>query len=235
MKTKYPYARGFTLVELLVVIAIIAALAGIGVPVILKQQKKSAVAEALSNSKEIGMAMMNFDGDYGSFPSDATAKTVRDNTNTALNLGSASSNDYFRQLIAASYIDSEKIFYAKTLYTHKPDNVLTGAKCLENGEVGFGYIMASASEAQSSSGNSSRPLLITPLLNAGADGQCELDTYDKKAIVFRLDHSAESVTVRPSDKQAMLGGGKTLLQTGEDSVWGTDVTPIIKPPLKSGG
>jgi len=235
MKTKSLYARGFTLVELLVVIAIIAALAGIGVPVILRQQKKAALSEAISNAKEIGLAMMNFDSDYGSFPSDSTAKTVKENTNTDLTLGTSSSNDYFRQLLAASYCDAEKIFYVKTPYTKKPDNVIQGSKALENGEVGFGYIMASMTEAQSSSGNSGRPLLVTPLLNAGTDGTCDLDQFDKKAVVLRLDHSATAETVRPADKQVNLGGGKTLLQTGTDTVWGTDVTPVIKPPLKSGG
>ena len=235
MKSKFPSARGFTLVELLVVIAIIATLAGIALPVIMAQKKKGARTEALSNAKQIAIALFNFDSDYSSFPSDSTAKTVKDNTNSQLTLGSASSNDYFRQLFAASYVDSEKIFYTTTSYTKKPAGVITTSKCLDSGECGFGYIMASSTEAQPSSGTSGRPLLVTPLLNASADGTCELDTYDKKAVILHLDQSAEAISVRPSDKQAVLGGGNTLLQTGESTVWGTDVTPIIKPPTKSSG
>jgi prepilin-type N-terminal cleavage/methylation domain-containing protein len=79
MKTNHHARRGFTLVELLVVIAIIATLAGVGAPVIISQQKKGARTEAISNAKQVGMAMFNFDQDYGSYPSTATGTEVSTN------------------------------------------------------------------------------------------------------------------------------------------------------------
>lgn len=243
MKSKHPYVRGFTLVELLVVIAIIAALAGIAVPVILKQQKKAALAQALSNAKEIGLALMNFDNDYGGFPDSTTVATVQSNTGTSLTLGTSSSNDFFRQLIATSYVDSDKIFYSKAAYTIKPSGNITGAACLSAGEVGFGYIMGSATAAISDSLNSSCPLVFTPLqLSCAADGTADDTQYDSKAVVLCLDQSASSLTIRQSDKMVILSGGTTgtqamtMLQVGTGTVWGTTngLTPTIKPPVPKG-
>jgi prepilin-type N-terminal cleavage/methylation domain-containing protein len=229
--------RGFTLVELLVVIAIIATLAGIGVPVIISQQKKGARTEAISNAKQIGMALFNFDQDYGSYPSAATGTEVNtNNPDAGLTFGTTTSNDYFRQLIAAGYIDSEKPFYAKAPYTKKPDNAMQTEKALAAGEVGFAYIMATTTEPLSSSGNSGRPLLVAAVYNGLTDGTFDPDIYDKKAVVFRIDNSAAVESVRPSDKKVIVGGGKTLMQGGDkDSVWGTDITPVLKAPLKAAG
>jgi len=237
MKTNHHARRGFTLVELLVVIAIIATLAGVGAPVIISQQKKGARTEAISNSKQIGMAMFNFDQDYGSYPSTATGTEVTtNNPDSGLTFGSTNSNDYFRQLIAAGYIDSEKPFYAKAPYTKKPDNAMTAAKALAAGEVGFAYIMATSTEPLTSSGNSGRPLIVAAVANGASDGTFDTDIYDKKAVIFRIDNSAAIETVRPSDKKVIVGGGKTLLQGGDkDSVWGTDITPVLKAPSKSTG
>ncbi len=244
MKSKRPYARGFTLVELLVVIAIIAALAGIAVPVILHQQRKAAVTQAISNAKEIGLALMSFDNDYGSFPDSTTVATVQSNTGTALTLGTSTSNDFFRQLIAANYVDSDKIFYTKTAYTVKPSGNITASACLTAGEVGFGYIMSSATAAVSDSLNSSVPLLYTPLQSSCApDGTCDETQYDSKAVVLSLDQSASTLTIRQSDKQVIISGGTsgsqamTMLQVGTGTVWGSssNLTPTVKPPLPKGG
>ena len=237
MKTNPGNRRGFTLVELLVVIAIIATLAGVGVPAIISQRKKGDRTEATQNVKSIGLAMFNFDQDYGSYPSEATGKEVAEsNPESGMKFGTEYSNDFFRQLIAAGYIDSEKSFYAKGAYTKKPDNVMTENKALAAGEVGFAYVMASATEPLSSSGNSGRPLLVASVNNGLTDGTFDPDVYDRKAVVYRLDSSAAIESIRPSDKRVVIGGGKTLMQGGDkDTVWGTDITPILKAPQKSGG
>ncbi len=94
--------------------------------------------------------------------------------------------------------------------------------------------MATTTEPLSSSGNSGRPLLAAAVYNGLTNGTFDPDVYDKKAVIFRIDNSATAESVRPSDKKVLIGGGKTLLQGGDkDTVWGTDINPILKAPEKA--
>ena len=245
MKTNSRMRSGFTLVELLVVISIIATLAGVGVPVIIAQQKKGARAEAISNIKQIGMAMFSFDQDYSGYPSQASYTDVSANNPPSASIPTLSgspttSNDFFVQLIVGGFIDGEKQFYAKSTFTKKADGVITGTSCLAKGECGFSYVMGpvgsgSGNDPLSSSGNSGQALLLAASLSTGGtidgSGKCESDVYDKKAIVFRIDNSATAESIRPSDNLVVIGGGKTLL-VGNDptTVWGT-IQPVLKVPL----
>lgn len=236
MKATFHRRAGFTLVELLVVIAIIATLAGVGLPVIRRQMIQGSISEAVQNSKQVGMALFNFEQEYGAYPENDTATKVRENNpDSGMDLGNAYSNDYFRQLFAAGTIDNERSFYAKTTYTTKPDNQIRGKDALKAGEVGFAYIMATDSVAISSSSRSNTPILVAAVNNGATDGTFDPEIYDRKAVVFRLDNSATTESIRPSDKRCLIGGGKTLLQTGDDTVWGVDIKPIIKAPQKKGG
>ena len=56
--------RGFTLIELLVVIAIIAILAAILFPVFAQAREKARQTTCLSNEKQMGLAYMQYVGDY---------------------------------------------------------------------------------------------------------------------------------------------------------------------------
>lgn len=231
MKSTLKRRSGFTLVELLVVIVIIAALAGLTAPMVLRQRKKADQTQATNNARQIGMAMFDFESEYSSFPDRNTATEVANNTGTSLTFGGGKSNDYFRQLVAAGIAQSEEMFYAKTPYTKKPDNVYnTSDKALAKGEVGFAYIM-DGDTGFSISGNPARPLVYTPAFDAQEDGTGDPDPFDKKAVVLRFDNSVQSYTIRDTDKQIIMNG-KKLLDIGEDTVWGTAVNPTVKGPEK---
>ncbi|MBN9502697.1 MAG: hypothetical protein BGO01_18040 [Armatimonadetes bacterium 55-13] len=61
---RYPKRTAFTLIELLVVIAIIAILAAILFPVFAQAKAAAKKAAAMSNAKQIGLAMKMYNNDY---------------------------------------------------------------------------------------------------------------------------------------------------------------------------
>ncbi|MBT7958972.1 MAG: hypothetical protein HN759_06520, partial [Akkermansiaceae bacterium] len=164
------------------------------------------------NAKQIFYLMIEFDGDFGEFPSDASSADI-DTTGTGITLGTSTSNDFFKQFIAGGYTKSEEIFYAKSTITKKPDNVLKG-DALEAGECGFAYVAN-----QSTSVNSGRPLVMAPMEESGEF--FNPDPYDNKAVVLRIDGSVKQLRVNQA-KKAVLTGADTLFDTGEDTVWGSD-------------
>ncbi len=66
--------RGFTLIELLVVIAIIAILAAILFPVFAQAREKARQTVALSNQKQLGLAILQYEQDYDECGPIATEK-----------------------------------------------------------------------------------------------------------------------------------------------------------------
>lgn len=224
---------GFTLVELLVVIVIIAALAGLAAPQVIRQRKAADKVEAVSNARQIGLAMLEFENEYGSYPDTGSFQEVKDATGSSLAEAGSTSNAYFRQLLAAGFCQSEKIFYAKIPGTKKPDDdISTAQKALDKGEAGFAYMMGAGNEGFSAAGNPARPLCVTPLEKGQTGGTFDPDPFDRKAIVLRMDNSVSQVNIK-QDKTINISGTKALTATGDDTVWGSGVTSItiVAPDL----
>jgi prepilin-type N-terminal cleavage/methylation domain-containing protein len=230
MKQKLKIGRGFTLVELLVVIVIIAALAGLTAPMVIRQRKKADQTEAVNNARQIGIALMDFDSEYSSYPGDNTAQAVADITGTD-KISGKDSNDYFRQLIRAGISESEAMFYAKCKFTRKPDGVYTeDSDALKAGEVGFGLITMGVS-GMNTAGNSGRPVVAAPF-TTDLDGKFDYDVYDGKAVVLRVDNSVVSLQLNKKSGLFTISGS-ALFSTGANTVWGeTADTPGWAFPKK---
>jgi len=154
--------------------------------------------EAFSNIKEVHLALIDFDTDYGSFPNASTIPAVKAKTSTSLALGSSSSNELFRQLIAST-AKTESIFWAKTSATsHRPDGDLTGIHALEKGECAFTYIAG-----LSSSSALDAPVAMVQVI----PGTWEFDPkpFKGKAVVLRIDGSAKIETI-DRNGHVMIGG-----------------------------
>ena len=184
-------------------------------PMMLRSKKASERVRAISNAKQVGLALLEFDQEYGSFPNASTAAKVKKDTRTSLDLSGGSSNALFRQLIAYG-IQSEDIFYTKHAEgSRKPDRVLTAGFALEPGEVGFSYVAG-----LDSSMNPGIPVLMTPMRTGTREFWMD-GNFGDKAVILRLDNSVEAPFIRRSDQRVSVGNGLTLFDTGPDTVWGT--------------
>lgn len=207
--------------ELLVVIAIIATLAGVGVPALINKQKEGYRAEAIMNCNQIGKTLFSFDQDYGAYPDDDSAADITENLSPGVTM-TGNANGYFRQLIAGGYIDQESPFYCRTTYTKKPDNDMESSNMLDAKEVGFAYIMKDATSGFSSSNNSAIPLAAAAMID-GSSSDFDPDVYNKKAVVLRIDTSVSVESIN-SQNEIVLRSGKTLLETGTGTPFGSSIT-----------
>lgn len=212
---------------LLIVGLICVALVLIGLmnPVVIRSPIKSDVTEAVSNARQIGLALFEFDAEYGRFPDASTISAVNKDEATNLDpgrliLGAKSSNDFFRQLFASGITQSEMMFYARIAGCHKADNRIFGVHALEKGECGFSYLAG-----LSSKGNPARPIVVTPLI-PGTD-RFDPTRFDGMAVVLRIDNSVIRMSI-DRDGHVMMFGKNLLDPT--NPVWGKDDKFVIAWP-----
>jgi prepilin-type N-terminal cleavage/methylation domain-containing protein len=225
-------SAAFTLIELLVVIAIIAVLASIAVPVFSGVQTRGAQTKALSNGKQIALAMKLYSMDNeGRYP------------NTTLSGGKPSttlvtdSNTAFAQLIP-EHVPSESIFaVGKSAFTPtQPDEQYenppadTPVKTLAAGENHWALVLGIQE------GSDPRfPLIADGFNDAAAHKYSKIDSdkggvwRGKNAIVIFADSSGKvmkvdstSLTIKSSPK------GGDLFDTAETD-WMSAANKVVNP------
>ena len=168
--------------------------------------------QAINNAKQVGLAMLEFEQEFGSFPNEKTAAEVKRRTGTALDLSGSSSNAMFRQLIAFG-IQSEDIFYARHAEgSRRPDKVFTPGRALETGEVGFSYVAGLGTSM-----HRGIPLIMTPMKSGTQEFWPEV--YKNKAVILRLDNSVVAPLIRKADQKVSAAAGKALFDQGLTTVW----------------
>jgi len=145
-------------------------------------------SEATSNARQIGLALFEFETEYGAFPNTATIPLVETENGTSINLSGNSSNALFRQIFAANIARSEQMFYAKISKRPYGDGVISSGEALKIGENAFSYI-----SGLSTKDGPATPLVLTPLI-AGTT-KFDPKPFDGKAIVLHIDNSVRTYKI----------------------------------------
>lgn len=154
-------------------------------PGVLRSATKPHRTQAISNAKQIGIALYAFHQEFGVYPNDTSVDLVNKKLpDHGHKLTGKSSNALLRQLLAAEIVPVEEIFYAKIKEAKEPDGNINPGKALQKGEVGFAYIanLPQANEPRT-------PILLTPLI----PGTTKFDPkpFDGFAFILKIDHSVE--------------------------------------------
>ncbi len=181
----------------------------------------SPVREAVNDARQIGLALFEFETEYGKYPDPTTIAAVRKETGTLLSLGTTSSNDFFRQLIAAGIAQSEPMFYAETAGGRKPDNIFDTTHALEKGECGFTYFLGATETC-----NPARPLVVARMI-PGTD-RFDPKPFEGKAVILKADNSVTSLPIDKHGHAILLGGN---LMDPHHPIWDGHPPVIAWPEL----
>ena len=207
---------GYAVLALCVLIALLAALAA---PMIMRQTKRAHQTEAISNAKCFGLALFEFNNDYGSYPNAETAKLVADETSTPVITGD-SANARFRQLINSGIVSNEEIFYAKSVITQKPDGNISGDNAIAPGECGFAYI-----DNHPKAITAPRPIAMAPF--TFSSDEFDRESFGGKAIILWTDGSVTTLSIDPASGKALLNGQDILDPT--HPIWAGTPPNLLMP------
>lgn len=188
------------------------------------QHNKAKTIEAHNNLRSMSSAIFEFDVAYGKYPDGSTVPMVRDNTGSLLPLGSKTSNDFLRQMIAAEIQCSETNCFAAIPGCSKPDNRIDGAHALEKGECGFSYIVGHSSKS-----NPELPLVVTPLIPG--TNRFDPKPFNGYAIILRIGGTRSgSIDVLPINRRGEVpdSSGKHILDPA-NPIW-SGKPPVIAWP-----
>jgi hypothetical protein len=176
---------------------------------------------SISNLRQIGIALAEFEDEFGSLPSDVTIPLVQKRyPNIPLPLGTSSSNDYFRQLIVAEISQDKAMFYGYVNSPHKPPHSKDLTTALLPGECGFAYIISGPNVSRPDT-----PLAAYPLVK----GKLVFDTtlaklWGDKAVVLYSDCSVRGHPIDSSGR--MMINGRDLFDSSQPHWNGK--SPIVK-------
>ena len=214
---------------LVTVVIVVIALAALATPQIYKANKRTALAEAVNNARQVKLALDTFATDFdGQFPNDDTGEGV-----VSGGTGTTYSNDYFRQLFLAGVTESESIFWvagSPIAASTPPDEKFKSAEgrmvddwILERGDVHWAYI-----SDQTNLSTGSRPLILDGYPKN--ESEFDPDIWDNKAIVVTVDGAAKAMRIRPTDGKVIDGSKKDILSAQSDAWDGESPAELLKQP-----
>lgn len=155
------------------------------------------VNQAISNLRQVGLALLEFDEAYGGLPDNSMIqKPEVGDSGASASPGGFFSNDYFRLLITAGIVPNESMFYVRSPRTHRPDEITEGKKALEKGECSFAYIHG----LSLSTDMPNTPMAIFPLVRGKHVFDFEFckQSCAGKAVILFLDNSVKTFPVDES-------------------------------------
>ncbi len=189
-------------------------------PVVIRSHKNANLTQAISNLKQIGLSLLEFENEFGEYPNEKTAPLVTKRySQHRYNLSGKSSNAFFRQIFAAGITGSEAIFYAKIPRIREPDDDTKRGKCLEKGEVAFAYISGLSTE-----GNPARIVAFAPVIPGTT--RFNPKPFKGMAVFLRMDNAVISMKIG-EDGHVRQGGIDIL--SPENPVWNGELIDIRYP------
>lgn len=210
--------------------ALLLIFGALAIPKLRIMKTEANQSKAISNLSSLGIAMTEFDSQYGGFPSIESRELLIEE-GIELPEGDTA-NAYLAQLLASKTLDSEKVFYIPGLKgTKEGDDIFDSPETtLARGENSFGYAILSDGRSLSQSyGSSAIPVLVAPVLKGGVSPVFDQNLFRGQAIYLKLD---SSVGTREINKKGELVSKQTdqdIFKNGDNTIWGDD-TPIVKAP-----
>lgn len=175
---------------------------------------------AVMKMRQIGLALFEFETEYGFFPSAQTAVTVKEATDYEGELGAETANDCFFQLVAAGILNNVGIFQlGNEGEPRDPARKPVAADRLE--KCSFAYL-----PARNAAGHPGRPIVVAPLIK----GTTLFDPkpFGGKAVILKRDNSVTSVDI-DEEGHAVIDG-RDLFDPGQPYWKGEE--PTVKWPTE---
>ncbi len=183
---------------------------------LIKGQKfKARQTLAIMNARQIGLALFEFETEYGSFPNAETAAAVKAASGTKAAVKAETANDCFFQLIATVPSLTEEMLLVDEVRekSEKQEPVERLEKCA------FAYL-----SGMNAAGNPGRPVVVAPLVKGKATFDPQI--LGGKAVILRVDNSVVLLPIEPDGR--VLIDGKDLFDPAQ-RFWGGKVPPIKWP------